>query len=320
MNSEQAKFSRLLKTISMLKEPHGRSIKSMAEELEVDERTIYRYIKLFEKNGFPIDKSLKDERWFIVSENNDDNLLNFNIDEASLIRDLVVNGVGDENPLKNGILHKLYINSELEPLADNIIHVRMNGIVNNIKRAIKKELRVVLRNYHSVNGNIIRDYYIEPYNLSSNYMVVEAYDINAGICKQFRICRIGHVFVMDKSQTNMKRHEPLQKDAFGYAGKDKIDIVLKLNNAAMIKLRELHPPAYEKLIQNSQGYFFAGVIYHPEGAGRFVLSQLCNVVIEEGDELRSYVNEKISAYQNPVTKPAMVEDMAAVPADTIPLF
>ena len=43
MNDEQAKFNRLLKTISMLREPHGRSLKSMAGELDVDERTVRRY-------------------------------------------------------------------------------------------------------------------------------------------------------------------------------------------------------------------------------------------------------------------------------------
>ena len=119
MNGDQEKFNRLLKTISMLKTPLGRTLKSMAVDLEIHARTVRRYINLLEANGFAIEQTISGNRWFIVPDcEGERNLINFSLDEAVLIRDLVRNGA-HKHPLKKSIFQKLYINSELKSLADN---------------------------------------------------------------------------------------------------------------------------------------------------------------------------------------------------------
>jgi predicted DNA-binding transcriptional regulator YafY len=144
MAKGQEKLIRLLKVISMLKTPHGRTISSMAEELDSSARTIYRYIETLEASGFPIDKSCSGERWFIVDDNQSGQLVNFDVEEANLIRELVEYGAHN-HPMKEGLLQKLYVNSELKPLSENITDARINGIVNTLKRAIEGEYKVILK-------------------------------------------------------------------------------------------------------------------------------------------------------------------------------
>lgn len=298
MVGEQEKLNRLLKIISILKEPHGRSIKSMAAQLEVSERTIYRYLDLLEMNGFAIDKSLTSDRWFIFSENhNETDLLQFSSDEASLIKDLVETGAYN-HPLKDAICQKLYINSEIKPLTKNIIVPRLGGIVTKLKRAVKGEYRVVLKSYHSVSSNAIRDYFIEPHSFGANYLAVFAYDIKAKKNKQFRTCRIGDVQEYTKNkQCHQNQHQKFVLDPFGYNGEDKIEITLRLNHASVTRMREDYPNTYPFLTKHGDDYYiFNGFISHLDGVGRFVLSQIDNVKIIKGASLINYVSEKLNAF------------------------
>ncbi len=298
MNEEQAKLNRLLKTISMLKTPLGRTLESMAGDLEIHARTVRRYINLLEANGFLIDKSISGNRWFIVPDcDGDSNLLNFSLDEAVLIRDLVMNGAHN-HPLKKGIFQKLYINSELKSLSDNLIEARINDIVNKLKRAVKSELKVVLKNYHSVNSNAIKDYLIEPHSFSTNYMAVWAYDIRGDLNKQFRTSRIGEIQVLDIKQSNISKHKSFNLDPFGYEGEERLEILLQLNLASITKLREVHPKAVKYIDRQGDKYIFRGIIHHVEGAGRFILSQAGDVKIIQGDSLIEYVRDKFKMFNS----------------------
>ncbi|NJN26634.1 MAG: WYL domain-containing protein [Cyclobacteriaceae bacterium] len=281
----------------MLKVPHGRTIKSMAEDLEVSERTIYRYKDLLEENGFPIDKEIGGERWFIVAGDRGDNMLNFDIDEANLIKDLLENNAFNHT-LKDGILQKLYINSELHPLANNVVEARINGIINKLKRAVKKESKIILKNYHSVNGNAIRDYFVEPHSFSPNYQTIYAFHINEGVNKQFRVCRIGDIQELDKPQTHKNLHESFKLDPFGYNGDEHLEIILKLNHASVTRLRESYPQAYHFLTKVEEHYIFHGIIHHLDGAARFILSQMDNIQIIKGEELIEYILTKTKAFND----------------------
>jgi predicted DNA-binding transcriptional regulator YafY len=296
MAAGQEKLSRLLKVISMLKTPHGRTIKSMADELESSQRTVYRYIDTLEASGFPIDKSCEGERWFIVSGDNQGNLLHFNIDEASLIKDLVETGAHN-HPLKDMILGKLYVNSDLKPLTEYIIEARKSGIISKLKRAIDKEYKVILRNYHSVSSNAIRDYLIEPFEITKNLQAVDAYDIRADKNKQFRTGRIGDVTVLEMKQTHLKRHSARERDPFGFQGDDRIEVILKLNHASVTVLKELYKGTYDNLTKLEDDYIFHGTISYVEGVGRFILSQVDNIEIIKGEPLIEYIGEKLRLFE-----------------------
>jgi predicted DNA-binding transcriptional regulator YafY len=295
MATGQEKLSRLLKVISMLNTPHGRTIQSMANELESSPRTVYRYIDTLEASGFPIDKSCAGERWFIVNGNNQGNILNFNIDEANLIKDLIENGAHN-HPLKDVILGKLYVNSDLKPLAEYIIEARMSGIVSKLRRAVEKEYKVILRNYHSVSSNAIRDYLIEPYKITKNLQAVDAYDIRADKNKQFRTCRIGDVQVLEKKQTHQGSHSTSERDPFGFQGDNRIEVILKLNHSSVTVLKELYKGTYDNLTKINDEYIFHGTIHYVEGVGRFILSQIDNVKIIKGAPLIDYISEKLNAF------------------------
>lgn len=293
MSIEQEKLNRLLKIIFYLRIPHGRTIELMAEDLDVSTRTVRRYLNLLEENGFPIEKALNSNRWFIVPEvGGDKNLLNFSIDEAVLIRDLVQNGAAN-HPLKVGILQKLYINSDLKPLADNIVKSGGYIIVNKLRKAIKSELKVNIFNYRSVSSKEIKNYFIEPIKFSENFSAVYAYDLEDKCNKQFLTNRMGKVHVTDLKQSHFSKHDSFMTDAFGYTGDEKINIRLKLDLASATIITEVYPKAEKFMTKIEDHYIFEGSINQVEGAGRFILSQIGNVEILEGDNLIEYVQNKL---------------------------
>ena len=295
MAKGQEKLSRILKIISMLKTPYGRTISSMSEELEISERTIYRYIDTLEECGFPIDKSFGGERWFIVSSGESGKMLSFDVDEVNLLKDLVEQGAYN-HPLKQTLLQKLYLNSELKPLTKNIIDARVNSIINKLKRAIKGEYKVILKSYHSISSNAIRDYLIEPHGFRENYQVIDAYDVNAALNKQFRTCRMGDVIVLEKKQTHIDRHSTNERDSFGFQGNDRVEIILKLNHTSATVMKELYKGTIDNLTPLEDYYIFQDIIHYIDGVGRFVLSQIDNVEIIKGEPIKNFVKEKLKVF------------------------
>src|SRR3989337_143241 len=100
----QAKLLRLFQIIAVLKARHW-TIRQLAERFDTSERTIYRYINLLEEVDFLIEKDF-DNRYFIITSDDDPSQSQFTIEETRLIKKLIQSGASD-NPLRNLLLKKL---------------------------------------------------------------------------------------------------------------------------------------------------------------------------------------------------------------------
>jgi proteasome accessory factor C len=295
--SEQQKILRVLKLISLLKCDHGRTIMNLAEQLEVTERTIYRYLDLLAALGIDVDTTFTGNRKFIPDFEGTDLDVSFSIEESLLLRDLVLSGTNNE-VLKSTILQKLYINSELGPISESLINGRINLLKTKLARAIQQEKQVILKSYHSLNSGEIKDYKVEPFHFTENYSSVIAYDVGAKMVKQFKLSRMSEVIMLDKGHVHLEEHQLKTTDAFNFTGDSSYHVKLKLSFQAYLLLREEYPKTIPYLIKDENGaYIFIGKVNHLYGIGRFVLGMLDEIVVVEPVELKEYIKEKLGDHQ-----------------------
>lgn len=296
MLAEQRKLYRLLKLMAMLKLAGGKTIKSLAELLEVSTRTVYRYLELLESVGIPVDSKPGSDRWFMVTPDDDNHGAGFSLEETTLLRDLVMAGA-HHHPLRDGILQKLYLQSELKPLAENLVNARVNIMLDKLVKAIKEERQIILKNYHSAHSGEVKDYRVEPFDFTENYHTVQAYDVSDAISKQFKLERISEVLLLDKRQKFRNRHEQMTTDVFGCSGQNPVTITLELSLRAYLLLREEFPRSlpYISRDEESGKYIFYGAVNGFEGAGRFVLGLIDEIEIKSPEAFRDFVGRKVAA-------------------------
>ena len=186
---EQVKILRIFKLISMLKS-RPRTISAMADSLEITSRTIYRYMDLLEELGFILDKDWKNQ--FFIHTTEDEDELHFNGEESVLLHELISSSLHN-HPLKDEMLRKIFIHSDLKQLPDQLLKARLGQLIQKLVVAMKNQNQVVLNQYHSAHSDSIRDRLVEPFDFGDEYGVVIALDPGDKKVKQFKLERIGNV-------------------------------------------------------------------------------------------------------------------------------
>lgn len=288
----QAKLLRLFQIIAVLKSGHW-SIKQLSERFDTSERTIYRYINLLEEVDFLIEKDF-DNRYFIVTSEDDPTQAQFSMEETKLIKKLIQSGAAD-NPLKNLLLKKLSLNSEIDSVPRLFVKARIGKFVDELAEAIKNKKQVVLKNYHSANSNEIRDRLVEPIHFGDNYQSVMALDTADKVCKQFKLDRIGEVVDMDKPYAFESLHQKNQTDIFGFSGDASTWITLHLTMRAYLLLREEFPLSVSYIQKQESDYVFYGPVASFEGAGRFVLGLMDEIKVKGPEGFKTFLQNKINA-------------------------
>lgn len=286
----QAKLLRLFQIIAVLKTGHW-TIRQLAERFDTSDRTIYRYLKLLEEVDFILEKDF-DNRYFIITSEDDPSQSQFSVEETRLIKKLIVAGAND-NPLKNILLKKLSLNSEIDSMPRLFLKARVGKIVEELAEAIKSKSQVVLRNYHSANSNEIRDRLVEPIHFGDNYQSIVALDTQDKICKQFKLDRISEVIIHDKTFQFESLHQKNQSDIFGMTGDSNTWITLTLSMRAYLLLREEYPLSIPYIEKKQDSYLFHGPVSNFEGASRFILGLLDEIRIDQPQSLHDFVQVKI---------------------------
>lgn len=288
----QAKLLRLFQIIAVLKSGHW-TIKQLAERFDTSERTIYRYINLLEEVDFLIEKDF-DNRYFIITSDDDPTQAQFSVEEMKLIKKLIQSGAAD-NPLKNLLLKKLSLNSELDSVPRLFVKARIGKFVEELAAAIQAKKQVVLKNYHSANSNEIRDRLVEPIHFGDNYLSIVALDTNDKVCKQFKLDRVGEIIVMEKTFEFEKLHKQNQADIFGFTGDASTWITLRLSLRAYLLMREEFPLSVTYLEKQENDYVFHGPVTSYEGVGRFVLGLLDEIVVTGPEPFIEFLKGKLKS-------------------------
>ncbi len=287
----QAKLLRLFQIIAVLKAGHW-TIRQLAERFDTSERTIYRYINLLEEVDFLIEKDFEN-RYFIITSEDDPSQTQFSVEETRLMKKLIQSGTSD-NPLRNLLLKKLSLNSELDSMPRLFLKARLGKFVDELADAIRDKQQVVLKNYHSAHSNEIRDRLVEPIHFGDNYQSIMALDTADKTCKQFKLDRIGEVIILDKSFAFESSHKKNQTDIFGFTGDANTWVTLELSLRAYLLMREEYPLAVPFLTKQEDHYLFHGPVASFEGVGRFTLGLIDEIRIKSPDSFIIFLKNKLA--------------------------
>jgi proteasome accessory factor C len=287
----QARLLKLFQIIAVLKSGHF-SIKQLAARFDSSERTIYRYVTLLEEANFLIEQDFQN-RYFIATSEDDPSQAQFTIEETKLIKKLIQGGTGD-NPLKNTLLKKLALNSEMDAMPRLFVKARQGKFVEVLAEAIRNKKQVVLKNYHSANSNEIRDRLVEPIHFGDNYLSVMALDTQDHVCKQFKLDRIGEVVELSSTYQFEGEHKKTVTDIFQFSGDSENWVTLKLSLRAFLLIREEYPLSIPFIEKKEDHYLFHAPVASYEGVGRFVMGLLDEIQVAGPPSFIEFIDAKLT--------------------------
>ena len=291
---EQQKILRVFKLINLLRGNIGKTVHKLAELLQTDTRTVYRYFRLLEALGFEIEKKYGKFKIIDRVEAPDKFAFGtFNDEEIDFMQELFSKH-GKKHLLKDAILQKITIRSDFHQSVNQLFNANLGVFVDQLASAIKHENQVILADYYSLSSDSVSDRLVEPVAFNKNFDSVFAFEIESKEMKQFKIERIGEVQLTSKPFMYQQLHERLEQGLFGFTGKNQFEVVLKLSKKAYQLMMEEFPDAKPfTYTKNRNQYYFESKIPQLPGLARFILGLPGEIKIIEGEELKQYIQEQL---------------------------
>lgn len=283
------KAERILRLIRLLRE-RRRTVPQLADLLDTIPRNIYRDLKDVEAIGYSVHCDQL-ARYSLEAE--PAARTTFTLEETRLLRQQLA-ALPPVHPLKASIERKLYLSSELLPLADELADKHRATLISRLNRAIAEGRQVRLIKYHSSNSSTVADRLVEPINLTDDFTTLNAFELVSHKPKSFKIARIEDVEIL--STTSVQHEESVELDLFGFSGPVPLPVVVRLTFLAYRLLFEEFPISRGYLAHRHQAgpfpWEFRYVVRDFRGIGRFLLGLPGEVEVVEPQALRVFLREK----------------------------
>ena len=292
---DQPKIERMLRLMKMLTANTSYSVDEMAERLDMSRRTIYRYIDTFREAGFVIKKSGNCIRLDKESPHFKDisQLVHFTEEEAVILK-RAIESIDDTNLLKLNLKSKLYSIYDNKILADTIVRGSNATTVHALIEAIENQQQVILHNYRSSHGSVVRDRRVEPFAFTTNYVQVRCFDTESQSCKLFKLSRIHSVEVLDTEWQHKELHQKDFIDIFRMNGKERHRVRLHLGILSRNLLLEEYPLAEKYIISlDNGGWLLDTEVASYAGVARFVVGLMDDIKIVDTPELEQYIADYV---------------------------
>lgn len=295
---DQAKITKLLRLMKLLTGNVSRTIDSLAKELGITPRTIYRYIDTIREAGFVVNKLYGNvfAMGKVARGLSDFNKLIYFTEEEAYITARLIEGIDNNNVLKRDLQRKLACVYDSTSIANYIGNAANADNVEALVDAIKHKKQVVLKQYESAHSNEARDRVVEPIEFTSNMIDIWAYDVENAEPRMFKVTRIHSVEETDTPWEFQAKHKVPKPDVFRMTGRINEKIVLLLNTRAKSLLVEEFPLAEKDLKREEGKWILRTTIHSLEGAGRFVIGLAADIKILEGESLKKYIQNYQKKY------------------------
>ncbi len=283
---EQAKMERVLHLIRLLKD-RRRTVPQLAKAINTSTRTLYRYLELLKGIGYLLDTDDQNRYWIFEAESKK---ITFTLEETALLRPFLA-GLKATSPLYASIERKIYLTSELVPLADELLDRHRAQLVTQLNEAIKAKLQVRLLRYHSSHSDTVTDRLVEPLSFTDDFSTLNAYEPQSQKIKTFKVSRMEDLEVLEELQESESSSPEI--DIFGWTGPDPIFVELHLTPTAYHLLMEEYPAArpFVGRTQSPPYSFRLGVeVRSFVGIGRFILGLHQNIAVIQPQGLKDYLN------------------------------
>ena len=275
------------------------SVNDLAELLEVDRRTVYRYITTFNRAGFVVQTNHRHVR---LAQNTQlhrqlSDLLYFNQEEAMTLYN-AIDAIETDTQLKLQLKAKLASLYGTRTVQEKIIRLQKNKVARNIMQAIQERRRAILHNYSSPSSNTQTDRLVEPFSLSQDSRSVWAFEIATGSNKLFKLSRIESVEILPQVWLFGIRHRSGTTDAFRIISPDGSTqpARIRLNRRARNLLLEEYPLTEPHIRPDDPDHWiFEAPVSSYVGIGRFVIG-LADCIEIQTPELKQYVADFARKY------------------------
>ena len=290
---DQPKIERMLRVMQLLSSNTKYTLDELARKLDLSKRSLFRYIDTFKNAGFVVQRI--DEGVYKMTTYNKEfsdlsQLVYFSEEEAIVISHLIENLDGT-NALKAGLKQKLAAVYDATSISDYIDNKGKSEVIETLANAVKGKKQVALTGYASSHSGKDKDYIVEPYKFTKDFVDIIAFDTAACVNKIFKISRVKDVRMLDSWKFEDK-HEEQPIDSFRMSGSPLEHVRLKLTLRAKNLLTEEYPVTGVEVTQVKRSWFWEGDVNSLEGIGRFVLGLPQDVSVEEGPRLKSWLAEK----------------------------
>lgn len=287
------KISKLLRLMKLLTGNVSRTIDSLAKELGITPRTVYRYIDTIREAGFVVNKLYGNVYAMgkVARGLTDFKKLIYFTDEEAYLAANLIEGIDNNNALKRGLQRKLASVYDCTSIANYIDNPANAANIEALSEAIKHKKQVVLRGYASAHSDETRDRVVEPFSFTANMIDVWAYDVENAEPRMFKVTRIHAVEETDTGWEFQAKHKVPKPDVFRMTGKINEKIVLQLNTRAKSLLVEEYPLAERDLKREDGNWVLRTTINSVEGAGRFVIGLAADIKILQGKKLLDYIKK-----------------------------
>lgn len=296
---DQPKIERLLRLMKMMTTNTTYSVDELADRLDMSRRTIYRYIDTFREAGFVIKKSGNHIRLDKESPHFKDisQLVHFTEEEAVILKRAIEN-IDDNNMLKQNLKRKLYSVYDNKILADTIVKGEAAATVHSIIEAIENRKTVILHDYSSAHGSVVRDRRVEPFAFTTNYVQTWCYDTESHTCKLFKTSRIGSVEILNDDWLYEDKHDKGFIDVFRMTSNHaRAHIRLRLGLLARNLLIEEYPLAEQHLSQEDADHWILDTeVADYAGVARFVVGLMDDITIINSPEFEHYIAEYVRRF------------------------
>lgn len=296
---EQAKIERILRLLLMLSNGRRWSLGELANRFDLSSRSISRYISTFRKAGFVVEceQGLYSIRKIEKPFREISDLLHFSEEEAYVLL-RAIHSIDDTNVLKSNLIKKLYSLYDSDRIIETVTKPEASETIHALVGAIRGKCQVILRQYRSAHGNIVRDRLVEPFDFTASYISVWAFEPESRSCKLFKTARIGKVQPLEKPAEHETLHRKDPVDVFRISSPNSMRIVLRLSLRACSLLTEEYPLSEQYITPIDDNYWqFDGWVCGFEGVGRFVMGLPGEVHIFESEDLRSYIHHQVKILQ-----------------------
>lgn len=288
--AEIPKAERILRLIRLLRE-RKRTVLQLAGLLGTIPRNVYRDLKDVENIGYQLYCD-SEARYSLETEPTASRTV-FTLEETSLLRQHLA-ALSPAHPLKASIERKLYLSSELLPLADELADKHRATLISRLNRAIGEGRQIRLIKYNSSNSSSIADRTVEPISLTDDFSTLNAYELATQKQKTYKIARMEDVEILKTAKVH--HEESVELDLFGFSGHIELPVLIRLSFMAYRLLFEEFPVSRAYLILKDRGtsypYEFRYMVRDFRGIGRFILGLAGEVEVLESEELRAFLREK----------------------------
>ena len=289
------KYGRELDLILLLTDNGSYTAQQLADKLGITRRMLYYYFEYLRSCGFLLIKS--GLRYHLDRSSTFFKKLHANIalseDEAAYICRML-DASGNDDYTAQSVRTKLVRRFCLADTSNPAVLRRVNKCMAVLKEAMLRRQMVVLKNYSSPHSHTVNDRIVEPFLLMNNGREVRCHEIKTRQNKTFKLSRMEKVEIIDVPWIHEEEHRQVFTDIFMFSGEHRYPVELtmgQLSHNLMIEEYPMSEPCFTPI--DASHWRFSAVTASLLGIGRFVLGLYDDIEIHGGDELASYIADKV---------------------------